>query len=66
MKNKKMIGQTCDCFFTGAVMLCKTHAAAPDLLESAKALFLYRGAGQIATKNAEDRLRAAIAKAEGS
>lgn len=32
IKNKKLIGQKCDCFFTGAAMLCKLHSAAPDLL----------------------------------
>ena len=45
--------------------MCKTHSAAPDLLEAAKAAVKAMESNGYAWKHGVVELRAAIAKAEG-
>lgn len=61
LKNKKLIGQKCECFFTGAAMLCSLHAAAPKLLAKLKAI---RYALHESELEGPDGLDALIASAE--
>lgn len=73
MKAKnRLIGQKCQCFFTGAAMLCKVHAAAPQLLAALKEcnrqITQWRKTGKpdlVGIMQAQDAARAAISKAEG-